>query len=139
MRRSRLPAALTLCGLLAFATSASAECGWVLWSGSESKVPWEAFATQKQCESHRDRAVIYDPKDTTPLQCLPETTGPETTCQWVLWRYSVIKVPAPSKTVFETPEECEAARDRANRTLPGTIKTSFRCGRLDVPIEDSPP
>jgi hypothetical protein len=31
MRRSRLCAALTLCGLLAFATSAGAECAWVLW------------------------------------------------------------------------------------------------------------
>jgi hypothetical protein len=31
MRRSRLCAALTHCGLLAFATSAAAECAWVLW------------------------------------------------------------------------------------------------------------
>jgi len=31
MSRSRLCAALTLCGLFAFARSAAAECAWVLW------------------------------------------------------------------------------------------------------------
>jgi hypothetical protein len=35
MRRSRLCAALTLCGLLAFATSIGAECGWVLWEEAQ--------------------------------------------------------------------------------------------------------
>lgn len=32
MGNSRLSAALTLFGLLAFATSAAADCAWVLWN-----------------------------------------------------------------------------------------------------------
>lgn len=34
MRLPRVVAALTLCGLLTFASSAAAECAWVLWQHS---------------------------------------------------------------------------------------------------------
>ena len=57
MRRSCLSVALTLCGLLAFASSAAAECAWVVWV-EES---WSA--TYKQDE----RSTLWTLVEAYPL------------------------------------------------------------------------
>jgi len=58
MRRSRLCAALTLCGLLACATSAAAECARVLWSSQWNATTQDyqyryvdAFIAKPECDA----------------------------------------------------------------------------------------
>jgi hypothetical protein len=102
MRRSRLCAALTLCGLLAFASTAAAECTWVLWSSLassggggtgwdiiqavESRPTCETFVAQKLQSLAKTGADVSgglvtlknDDGKTSVLRflCLPDTIDP---------------------------------------------------------------
>ena len=67
---------VTLYSLLALATSATAECAWVLWSGAALSTPivWEpigAFTTKTECEA-KGLAI----KTVAVFRCLPDTVDP---------------------------------------------------------------
>ncbi len=81
---------LVTCGLLAFASSASAECAWVLWlfaTPHEGPNIWavvDAFGTEEAC---RKGAQVTDEKiksskpsgagmQLTYPRCLPDTVDP---------------------------------------------------------------
>ena len=78
---------------------------------------------------HMPRAIVGE--------CFPDTEITETpsTCMWNLWRSDVVGMPKSLKTVFRTKQECEQARDAADRTLAKRGETSFTCNELDTSTE----
>jgi hypothetical protein len=76
--RALVAAVLMVLGL---ATSASAECAWVLWAtlpspgpteGSLASFPVGAYQTQQECMTERRKRLNKD----TMLTCLPDTIDP---------------------------------------------------------------
>jgi hypothetical protein len=87
MQLARRVSLLVALFLLASATTARAECAWVLWFTSgrttTNTSPTEAFATKKECEQAmaRDARKIAEykrnyPEDFAYNTCLPDTVDP---------------------------------------------------------------
>lgn len=110
--------------------SASAECAWVLWSGDS---PWSAYKTQRECDGARNvlSLVIQKPS----LRCLPDApiTESRSTCTWVLWKTATV---VSRRKTFQSKQDCETARDVANRTGATIDDRRFYCAEFDTSTPD---
>ena len=74
--------AVAFCCLLAFGTSAYADCAWVLWDSwkSGAKAPLGSFQNQVQCEESAGRyeaRALRDGKDKdVQFVCFPDSIDP---------------------------------------------------------------
>jgi len=136
----RVSALVTLC-LLTSAATAYAECAWLLWSAKTNLL--SAHETRQACETYRTMELGFaavargekvspDILKSTQLECHPDPpiTATPSECNWMLWTY--VPMPKPDKTAFATKQECETARDDANRTIAKVGESAFVCGESDT-------
>jgi len=93
MKQMRRVPLLVICSLLSFATSAAAECAWVLWSTryematgkpvAEPTLPEEAYETKSECiealeRDKKDAEARFkqDPNVKWYFACLPDAVDP---------------------------------------------------------------
>lgn len=72
---------LALICVLTLATSAHAECGWVLWNNDVSeptirRTPMEAYDTRRECNAALEKWRSGGLRSGVVLSCLPDTVDP---------------------------------------------------------------